>query len=716
MLRVALITALVAASLAQNLEECSSGGPEFWCASCGNAEACSALIPGLVEYCEQIGIFTSGQCDGGNGGGGDPDPVTVAPTTEAPTDGEEGNKAIDNDRVDIEPQPNPDSRDTHPFPEDPPLIPPFINIQPLNITVPPGATAQFKCAANGAPAPTITITSRDESNYQAPSKEERETAKASNPESSAVNIIQEIEDVTEEHEGWYRCMAGNVQGAVYEDAYLTVLDLCASMDCEPPKSCEADYILGTASCVCPECDTTFDVICGFDCNTYFNPCQLEQKNCQEGSDIGVWTQGMCPAIVRPEIINTKFTKENSGDTKLKGVTSIHLVTEGDSFTLECTATGSPPPSVSWWKDGEKVFDGATYAVAGAAPNDDGVYTCQAMNCIFGGDKLNIQESEGIQVTVEEAEAPVTEPLGIPCQVFGDPHIVTFDNKLYDYMGDCNYVLSMDCDWGQWVVYGNFKQCGPVDLGYPASCLVDVTVFWNSVGLNLQRGWIVVYRGEKVPLKYKGEVEVEGVKIRYDGLYITVELPNGILVTWDGIISTQVILPADSTRNTCGLCGNNDKNPDNEFYARFQNQNEADSINEFGNSWEIDRLDVCPSIEEEIKAQEFCRMYPERAAEGQVRCPEVFNNPVFDECLEFVAVEGYIEKCQFDYCALDEMRDILLADCGVAAAYVQQCRAIGGVYISSAKWRAAVNCPTVAEHQNNTVAQGCPQEIVPWTIV
>jgi len=35
--------------------------------------------------------------------------------------------------------------------------------------------------------------------------------------------------------------------------------------------------------------------------------------------------------------------------------------------------------------------------------------------------------------------------------------------------------------------------------------------------------------------------VEDIKIRYDGLYITVELPNGILVTWDGIISTQVSL-------------------------------------------------------------------------------------------------------------------------------------------------------------------------------
>ena len=59
------------------------------------------------------------------------------------------------------------------------------------------------------------------------------------------------------------------------------------------------------------------------------------------------------------------------------------------------------------------------------------------------------------MNVEEIESG--EALGTPCQVFGDPHIVTYDNKLYDYMGDCNYVLSMDCDWGEWVVYGEWDS-------------------------------------------------------------------------------------------------------------------------------------------------------------------------------------------------------------------------------------------------------------------
>ena len=40
--------------------------------------------------------------------------------------------------------------------------------------------------------------------------------------------------------------------------------------------------------------------------------------------------------------------------------------------------------VSWWFNDEKVHEGAVYSVGSAAPSNDGVYTCQAVNCIYGG--------------------------------------------------------------------------------------------------------------------------------------------------------------------------------------------------------------------------------------------------------------------------------------------------------------------------------------------
>ena len=48
--------------------------------------------------------------------------------------------------------------------------------------------------------------------YTAPSYQEWVLARDSDPETSTVNTILELEDITEEHEGWYRCMADNVQG------------------------------------------------------------------------------------------------------------------------------------------------------------------------------------------------------------------------------------------------------------------------------------------------------------------------------------------------------------------------------------------------------------------------------------------------------------------------------------------------------------------------
>ena len=36
------------------------------------------------------------------------------------------------------------------------------------------------------------------------------------------------------------------------------------------------------------------------------------------------------------------------------------------------------------------------------------------------------------------------------------------------------------------------------------------------------------------------------------------------------------------------------------------------------SWEIDRLDVCDELGQEVLAEEFCRLYPERKREGEIR--------------------------------------------------------------------------------------------------
>jgi hypothetical protein len=55
-----------------------------------------------------------------------------------------------------------------------------------------------------------------------------------------------------------------------------------------------------------------------------------------------------------------------------------------------------------------------------------------------------------------------------CTVFGDPHFITFDDFSYDYMGECTYVLAMDCQFASWLVYGKMEKCS-VDNDH-GSCL------------------------------------------------------------------------------------------------------------------------------------------------------------------------------------------------------------------------------------------------------
>ncbi|KAG8545857.1 hypothetical protein GDO81_020193, partial [Engystomops pustulosus] len=52
----------------------------------------------------------------------------------------------------------------------------------------------------------------------------------------------------------------------------------------------------------------------------------------------------------------------------------------EPVTLECDVSGTPPPTVTWWKDGVQVeAQGSTLQIAALSIDDEGVYTCVAAN-------------------------------------------------------------------------------------------------------------------------------------------------------------------------------------------------------------------------------------------------------------------------------------------------------------------------------------------------
>jgi len=61
----------------------------------------------------------------------------------------------------------------------------------------------------------------------------------------------------------------------------------------------------------------------------------------------------------------------------------HAVGAGQTLTLTVTATGSPPPSYQWMKDGIDIAGAtaATFTIASASPSDAGVYTVRVTNAL-----------------------------------------------------------------------------------------------------------------------------------------------------------------------------------------------------------------------------------------------------------------------------------------------------------------------------------------------
>ncbi|UYV60440.1 hypothetical protein LAZ67_1001166 [Cordylochernes scorpioides] len=104
---------------------------------------------------------------------------------------------------------------------------------------------------------------------------------------------------------------------------------------------------------------------------------------------------------------------------------------GQRVTLECEASGSPPPIVTWIRDGRPVGSGNWHlGEAGrlshpaVRPEDAGEYTCMADNglgtALTKSITLQVQAGPAIEMNVTDPEVPSGGTLEIWCQARGDP--------------------------------------------------------------------------------------------------------------------------------------------------------------------------------------------------------------------------------------------------------------------------------------------------------
>ncbi|XP_050312009.1 neurotrimin-like isoform X2 [Anthonomus grandis grandis] len=103
---------------------------------------------------------------------------------------------------------------------------------------------------------------------------------------------------------------------------------------------------------------------------------------EDAEDFGTYS---CTLLLsdseRPEVEHKIIQKTSANITALYSNNKMNVFETDDSATLTCEVTGYPRPTVSWYKDNDKLADGESLTIQRVKPKHAGAYRCFADNKI-----------------------------------------------------------------------------------------------------------------------------------------------------------------------------------------------------------------------------------------------------------------------------------------------------------------------------------------------
>uniref|UniRef100_H2RJX0 Fc gamma binding protein n=1 Tax=Takifugu rubripes TaxID=31033 RepID=H2RJX0_TAKRU len=254
-----------------------------------------------------------------------------------------------------------------------------------------------------------------------------------------------------------------------------------------------------------------------------------------------------------------------------------------------------------------------------------------------------------------------------CVASGDPHYISFDGRRFDFQGTCEYVLAKTCDIDPnsltaFTVTQRNQRFGNGRVAVTKT--ITVQVFGYEITIK-----------QGVPWK----VNV----ITQQGQNIIVQTDFGLKVLYNTVYYVEVIVPSTYQGKMCGLCGNNNNNPRDDFKLP-SGQNTRD-VDQFGKSWALDQhTDECGGCGKQCpvcpKAKETLFSKPDSC--GIISDPK---GP-FKACHTEINPEPYLSDCVFDACATGGNKD---TQCNNIMAYALACQGAG---VQIEPWRTTSSCP------------------------
>ncbi|XP_051784672.1 mucin-19-like [Erpetoichthys calabaricus] len=304
-------------------------------------------------------------------------------------------------------------------------------------------------------------------------------------------------------------------------------------------------------------------------------------------------------------------------------------------------------------------------------------------------------ASGLEPSLIQTGCCSTWDCGCACQVFGDPHYITFSGAKYAFLEDCTYILVQE----KAPVYG-FK--------------VMVDNYYCAKGASCAKGIIVTFRNNTVNLTLnnvnsKGDVKIlstfntKAVMTPFKQFGIDVQSTGNLVRVFISEISTQISLNiyqeininvpllyfGNKTEGQCGECGG-------KSCLRRNGTAEPD---ECCTSTASDWITSDPAKKNCVAKHQSCPTPTPPPIPPPVPPPcTVLTKSIFEECAKTIDLKPYITACIFDQ-TYTNSSDVL---CSSISGAADQCK-MAGICV---EWRPHLNGLCDMNCDNGTVFNEC----------
>ncbi|ROL54623.1 Mucin-2 [Anabarilius grahami] len=272
-----------------------------------------------------------------------------------------------------------------------------------------------------------------------------------------------------------------------------------------------------------------------------------------------------------------------------------------------------------------------------------------------------------------------------CAVEEGSHFTTFDGKEFTFHGDCNYVLSKDCDESKFIILGLIVPCFTHETD---TCLKSVVVLFDNDKKNplIIKADGTVQHNAEVSLPY---MTADFTVFMPSSFHIMLQTSFGLQVQVQLVPLMQVYITVDQSfqGKTCGLCGNFNKVLTDDLKTP-QGVVEGTAAS-FANAWKA--LSNCPDRTERM--DDPCSYSSDSEHFAEHWCSKMKDKEsLFAKCHTTVNPDSYYKRCKYSSCTCEKSEDCL---CTVFSSYARACAA-KGIFLQG--WREIVcekyteNCP------------------------